>query len=75
MATRSALMAFEERQRMLFGLVETRAGAAAQLLGAKRRHVDIEETAFDRRRLRVNNRGVFVGRRVDDRVHLRDFNV
>ena len=34
-----------------FGLVEAGTGAAAQLLGAKGGHVDVEKTAFDRRRL------------------------
>ena len=59
---------------MLFGLVETRTRAAAQLLGAQRGNVHIQEAAFDRRRLGMNNRFVvFRGLGVNDRIHLRDF--
>ena len=59
-----------------FGLVETGPGASAKLLRPKCRNVDKEKTAFDRRRLRVNDRPVVCGMEVAGcRLHLRDFNV
>jgi hypothetical protein len=56
-----------------FDLIEAGACAATQLLGAKRRHVDIEEAAFDRRGLFVNDGRVFGRGFGSRRVHLRDF--
>ena len=59
----------------LLGLIQTRTRAAAQLFRAKRSYVDVEKTAFDWRRLGVND-WAFVGNGVGaDRVHLRDFRV
>ena len=67
------LHGFRDRNNFL-DLIQAWAGAASQLLRAKRRDVDVEKTAFDRRRLRVNDRRIFSCRRVDGRrLQLREF--